>query len=346
MSDATDEAVARAVEAAARTITRAPDRDSFLERLVEKALVRVWPETVPGGAARARVTTAIPAWDPQPGGVDVICTFPGDAPAQVAMELKVFDVEQALWDMFKLVSLLEFAPDARAAYLVVASTPGRWDRAEVADVFAPDQTRTWQTLDLFDRWEKSWAYLLGGGRARPRDLPAAITTSFVGQHPVAAFPEYELRCVRVAAAEPCGRVAVSEDGWPGVRFGLVDLVEAAWRAPDGGDDWADRRDRLTTAFGIDLARPPAGVPDDALRLLERLQRQEARVGNPLGAMDEAVPELSRTGAELEQAAEEFRKRLCRLGADVVATGWGVDRSVRVTAEEAGISVDERPTMQR
>lgn len=342
MSDSADDCVARALAAVAQAVAPAPDSDSFLERLVEEALIRVWPETVPGGTASARVTRSIPAWDPQPGGVDVICTLPDRDPAEVAMELKIFDVEQALWDMFKLVSLLESAPDVGAAYLVVASTPRRWDRAEVADLFAPDQTRTWQTLDLFDRWAKSWAYLLGGGRARPRDLPAAITTRFVGRHPVAAFPEYELRCVRVAAAAPRGQVILEEDGWPRSGFGLVDLVEATWRAPDGGDTWVVRRDRLVSAFGIDLARPPAGVPDDALRLLERLQRQEARVGNPLGGEGEAAPEIARIGAGLGQAAEEFRRRLYRLGADVVATGWGVDRSVSVTAEEAGIVVDTDP----
>lgn len=342
MSDVTDDAVARVIAAAAQAIAPASDRDSFLGRLVEEALVRVWPETVPGGTASARVTRSIPAWDPQPGGVDVICTLPDSDPAKVAMELKIFDVEQALWDMFKLVSLLESAPDVGAAYLVVASTPRRWERAEVAERFAPDQTRTWQTLDLFDRWAKSWAYLLGGGRARPRDLPATITTSFVARHPVAAFPEYELRCVRVAAAEPRRRVVIEEDGWPRSGFGLADLVEAAWRAPDGGDAWVVRRDRLVAAFGIDLARPPAGVPDDSLRLLKRLQRQEARVGNPLGADREVAPEVARIGADLGQAAEEFRRRLYRLGADVVATGWGVDRSVRVTSEEAGIVVDADP----
>ncbi|WP_259312930.1 hypothetical protein [Capillimicrobium parvum] len=116
--------------------------------------------------------------------------------------------------------------------------PKRWRDAEVAALFAPPNAnspagvRDWTTADLISRWQRSWACLLEGGRARPRDVAGRIRSTFLGAHQVSTFPEYELRAIAVEPLDYLERLRFDDDGWP-VRaprraggLGLHDLLDA------------------------------------------------------------------------------------------------------------------------
>lgn len=46
-------------------------------------------------------------------------------------------------------------------------------------------------------WEKSWRWLLGGGRARPVALPGRLRTRLLVAAPTLRIAGYEVRCLQV-----------------------------------------------------------------------------------------------------------------------------------------------------
>jgi hypothetical protein len=129
-----------------------------LEQLLEDALLAAWPAVTLGGTAAARRPRRAHDWEPQPGLTDAVLGLPDEPAPSVVAELKVTDVEDTLWDLLKAVSVMEAAPELIRAYLVVASEPRRWDRAECAELFEgdePGRSRVWSTRDLLLRWERA-----------------------------------------------------------------------------------------------------------------------------------------------------------------------------------------------
>ena len=80
---------------------------------------------------------SVPGWDPQPGATDLQLSLSGDEAAIAVTEIKVFDVDQTLWDLLKVMALVDRSSTYARAYLVVATTPKRWRDAEVAALYAP-----------------------------------------------------------------------------------------------------------------------------------------------------------------------------------------------------------------
>jgi hypothetical protein len=214
-----DDAMRAALERAAASVRPHPMRKSFLERLLEDAVAEEWTAST-GGSAAPRCQLSAAGWNPEPGQTDLVLGLRGDPTPTVIAELKVLDVEETLWDALKLLSVAEHDPRGVRAYLIVATTPKRWRDAEVAALYAPpdrdapEGIRGWVTEELLTRWRRSWRHLLGGGRARPRDLPGRLQTRFLGAYRVPAFPDHELRGV---ALEPLGaepRLRFGPNGWP------------------------------------------------------------------------------------------------------------------------------------
>lgn len=213
-----DEHLAAATRWAAREVREDPKRGTFLERCLEDALIAGWDAAVPGGRADRNVQLEVPGWDPQPGRTDWVAREPeADALAAFA-ELKVEKIEEALWDLLKVACILEQAPAALSGYLVIAATPRRWQRAEVADLFTRNPAavggeQEWDTSVLIATWRSSWRYLLDGGRARPVTVPARIRTRLVAAAPLEKIDGYELRCIRVEPIRGAGHASFT-DGWP------------------------------------------------------------------------------------------------------------------------------------
>src|SRR4051794_30755175 len=97
-----DEVMRRAAERAARDVRRHPIRKSFLEVLLEEALVSAWRQA-PGADVTARVQLRVPGWEPQPGPTDLAFATLGDLRPTAVAEIKVLDVDQTLWDLIKVL---------------------------------------------------------------------------------------------------------------------------------------------------------------------------------------------------------------------------------------------------
>jgi hypothetical protein len=193
-----DDTMTRAALTAAETVAVDPVRGTFLEARLEDALIAAWA-TVSGDPSRGRVPLPVPGWDPQPGATDWVATDDRGQPVAIA-ELKVTDVEAALWDLLKVTCILS-ADSGMCGYLLVATNPSRWQKAEVAELFAGPvgQTTTWWTGDLLLRWQASWRWLLRGGRARPTAAPMRLRTCLLAAAPTRRIPDHELRLVKVEA---------------------------------------------------------------------------------------------------------------------------------------------------
>jgi len=118
----------------------------------------------------------------------------------------------------------------------VAAAPQRcWDSERDCVALFPSQLQPatrWSSGQLFERWRGAWEWLLKGGTARPLRVPRTVETVFIANHPVHAYPDYELRVVAVRS--------IPEDGW--LSF-------------DG--DWPARR----ASRGAGVSEPPAATTD-------------------------------------------------------------------------------------
>jgi hypothetical protein len=127
--------------------------ESFREERIERALIAALREHVgPDWTIDAERRFPISGWDPQPGGVDLFALNHAGSLSIVA-ELKVDDIEDTLWDLFKVAALTESgAPPF--AYLVVAARAARWRKPGVdcAPLFSSDcgSPRMWPARDLFE----------------------------------------------------------------------------------------------------------------------------------------------------------------------------------------------------
>ena len=349
-TDLRDETMRGAIEHAAKSLRRDPSH-SFLERMLVDAVAAAWESLAPGGLAKANVKLAVPGWDPAPGHTDLVLGLPGDAHPTAIAELKVLDVEDTLWDAVKLASIVEHDSRIDRAYLIVATTPARWGKAEVAPLYAPsdsaapDGVREWDTRDLFERWKRVWRHLLGGGSGRPRDLPGHLRTRFVAAQPVEAFVGYEVRCI---AVEPVGagtRLRFGSDGWPVATpiegsFTLRDLVVARRAAerwalahPDLRDYHRRRAEALARALGIRPDEPPPASDGGLLALLEATELQLDRLRSPfddfLEASEPVAAAYGRHGPAIADQSSVMREHLVGLAADLVAQVWELDPALAV-----------------
>lgn len=340
---------------AASRVERHPERESFREELLEEALASAWRLFSLSGDSRARIRLDTPGWNPQPGATDLVLWTLGHRHATAVAELKVLDVDQSLWDLLKVISVLEADERLARGFLVVATKPRRWANAEVAALFAPADAacpsglRQWDVRDLLLRWKRSWTSLLGGGSGRPRDLPARVQTQFLGAHPVPAFPGYELRCIAVEPIETHRRLVLRPDGWPEHAqsepgLGLRNLLQAREAArtyrtahPDLRDFHASRAAAMSAALGVNVDGPPPAADPVLVDLLQRVIASIALQRSPFDEyleMPRHVVELwRRHGRRIDAATTELEHRLLDFAVELVALVWGLDPGTRVPVAE-------------
>ncbi len=194
--------MASTIELAGARIRRHPEKTSFLESLLEAGLCGAIEELAPGCRAEqtGHTRAAIPAWDRKLGNFDLQIRLVGERRPSVLVEAKVDDVEDTLWDLFKLTSV-PLISGAVAGYLIAAASRARWEQGgDCFDLYSPGpNVRTWDVPKLFVRWGKAWRNLTGprGGPARPLQVPRAVETAFIAASAVDAFPAYEIRGIRV-----------------------------------------------------------------------------------------------------------------------------------------------------
>lgn len=202
--------LARAATLVAPHPSKATFQERSLEDGVKDALLEVLP--APEFMARRRIAgLKVRGWDPQPGSVDIVIGSPPDA--ALYMELKVDDIQDGVWDIVKLASLVSDRPES-SAVIAVAAVGKSWQkdcaRTGLFDTSPASEGETWETRFLI----REYAGALAKGltyRPRPHRVPRVIGVSPLGAWPVSAYPTYELRAFTVSAFDSD---LVLVDGWP------------------------------------------------------------------------------------------------------------------------------------
>jgi hypothetical protein len=155
----------------------------------------------------------LPDWSGTVLGADVAVT--GDDEVVVAaIELKWArraDLYDVVWDFLKLASARR-SQSAESAFLAVAAADSCWQKGGCSALF---EARDWDirqllTVELADQW----GWVMKDTRARPRRLPATVSTTAVASVPIhlADEEDWALRAVMV---EPSGEATFAlEDGQP------------------------------------------------------------------------------------------------------------------------------------
>lgn len=199
-----------------------------LEAYLEQALIQGIAETDESVSAISTGSKLIrvPYWDPPMGGYDLRITLDADGEATLVVETKIYNVDETLWDLFKVVAA-QSEEAIQGGYLSVAATVLKWrSDHDCVKLFDPSQvTAVWDSVRLFERWSAAWENLLEGGSARPLRIPSQVETRFLAAAAVRGYRNYEVRTIGVRAAE----------GSHWVEF------EGYWPAPLA--DWARDRQR-------------------------------------------------------------------------------------------------------
>jgi len=238
-----------------------PADTAFQERRLEEAIVTTLgdifgPDRVVARGGLPGVT--LPGWDPQPGAFDVAVTHADGSP-RALLELKVDDIEHALWDLAKLAAASRLE-SVESAVVAVAAPGQTWrSRRDGVELFAQPaagegMTRDWSTRFFFTAYSKAWEAMYRQARARPVRLPETTYLGWGGDAPLAAFAGYELRVLTVSGADDTLALV---DGWPLPRVQeppLPPLIDDATLrfadvpAPDASEDEIQRFALTTNGY--------------------------------------------------------------------------------------------------
>jgi hypothetical protein len=191
------------VAAADFVIAREKD-GSFLERTLRDGLADRLP-----GETKTEQRLSLTDWTGRLGGVDVVYRHEAQA-AWVGIETKVWDIEDSLFDLFKLAAGIQHG-DLCGGCCVIAGRPRDWRGGGPVCAMARGAQTDWQTAKLLADEATRWARIWARCPARPLALPAQFTT--VTAEPVAMplVPGHEIRIIDV---RPVGsaRVTIDEHG--------------------------------------------------------------------------------------------------------------------------------------
>jgi Family of unknown function (DUF6508) len=207
-----DRAVKMAMDAAAATLKCRPGKvwihetEQFRPAFVAE-LTRLLGDDFAVAKERAVVLTT---WaSGAPGGVDVTVRDSSGI-LVAAIELKVENVDETLWDVFKLAATCGWTA---CAYSAVIANDRSWATRDCRELFALSPTQH-DSRQLLQRNEKAWRDLLkGSAKARPTMIPATITTEPIVRARLRNEPRYELRVSKISVPLDAGIVAFVGD-WP------------------------------------------------------------------------------------------------------------------------------------
>jgi hypothetical protein len=168
---------------------------SFLEATLEAAIVR----DLPGVAeiAQQRRRFEIPGFDPRPYGVDI--DWRCDS-VHAGIEIKVWDVQDSLFDVIKLASAI-FHQRLDEGFCAVAGRARDWSAGNPVCVMTAAPAGAWQAWDveqLLAAPAVRNAVLVAAG-PRPSKVPGQIET--MTTQPI-AMPQASLHTLRLLAVRP------------------------------------------------------------------------------------------------------------------------------------------------
>ena len=204
-----------AVVACAREISGRESDGAFLEATLRNALAQKL-----AGEVEVERRLGLSHWSPRLGGVDIVVDPRRDG-ERVGIETKVWAVEDALFDLFKLAAGSQQGK-LRTGYLVIAARPRDWARQSVVSAMSvnahPASLWTvWSTTGLLTAEATDWARIWHHSPAQPQRLPAQIAT--IAAAPV-DMPQAPGQEVRIIGARAVGddTVALDQNGLLADRF--------------------------------------------------------------------------------------------------------------------------------
>lgn len=211
------DAFLRACVSAAKTIPPRETRsgrpaDGPAEAQLEESLFSMLPKLgVPRNLLGARLVVVDADWDPVPNGLDFHLWERPDDKLDLVSELKFDDIEQRMWDLFKVLAARKL-PGGPTAVLVHGAA---WTRPKPCSELFPSTegaTVEVETRALIRSNSRQWAKDLAV-RGRVLRVPHRIRcTSRLAGVRLRSYPTYELR---VAEVEPIGDDYIEfHDGWP------------------------------------------------------------------------------------------------------------------------------------
>lgn len=208
-----DNAIARASWAAAESVTPQAGDTSFLEKRLAAALGEALETERPDVRVSLNKKLGgfdLPHWDPFPGWLDVAVLDHSDQVLVVA-ELKLDDIDQTLWDIFKIGAALH-VPSVEAGYVIAAAPTSTWEsKLEVVELFDAQDQEEWASRYFFEAYEKAWRHLLRGGTGRPTSVAQTFWITPITRCTVDHYPPYELRAIRIQVSQE--QIAL-RDAWP------------------------------------------------------------------------------------------------------------------------------------
>jgi hypothetical protein len=183
------------------------------EQQLEDALVAALPkEGVAAHRIGARRLKIRADWDPVPNGLDFyVWLREPDGEVGLVAELKFDNVEERMWDLFKLLAARKL-PGGPVALLVHG---GSWTTSRPCAELFPDATGKRVEVETrrlvhsnASQWERDLRYF---GRLWAAPERIRCTSHLAGVN-LDSYPRYELRVVE---AEPADDAVVRfKDGWP------------------------------------------------------------------------------------------------------------------------------------
>ena len=136
-----------------------PVRPSFLEGLLEKAVIAGVETLRPGahGEQTGARKRPLPNWMGSLGDIDLKIWLRDEKRPSILAEAKVEDVDQTLWDLLKLADSAS-KPSVVATYLVVAAPRMTWRSSKDCVALFEDrpEPKEWETRKFFADWPKAW----------------------------------------------------------------------------------------------------------------------------------------------------------------------------------------------
>jgi len=218
-----DETLRTAVGTAAARVAPTTDERKLGERRhLVPALGDALRELVGAGHVSIGMhpTTPLPDWRPPPGPVDLLIGRPPAPSARpvVGIEVKSGTHRRRLgetpYDIFKLASFRRL-DGVEAAYLVMAGTPAGFGGNDPGAALFRTPLGTseeWYCSYLVDEWRNAWEHLLGDGNGRPVRVPRTVRLQLVCVQDVPAFPDSQIRVLRVDNHRPARSLELGSEG--------------------------------------------------------------------------------------------------------------------------------------
>jgi Family of unknown function (DUF6508) len=210
--DDLDAVFAEAAEIASRHLDLLHGRKWILEGQLGQVLLTALDPLLPRDLRPQQLQPHdITSWKPTLRALDLVVRQ-ANCDLAAAAELKIENIYESLWDIYKLAAEVGYRVPA---YVIVLATTSEWaNQGSCCEFFAPG-VASHRTREVFDRNRKAWEKLLNGNAsARPLYTPGSIETRRVSAVALRRRPELELRIAGIRIDCDPGDFVEFDGDWP------------------------------------------------------------------------------------------------------------------------------------